>query len=275
LAAGVLLFQQVNANTFRYNIDLQDTGTTNIGTLWYSWVPGEDFLGASPTNVVSPPGWSAVVTHAGVSDGFAIQWVNAGGPLTVGGTLRGFGFDSQSTPAQLSGNSPFFPGTPVGMSFVYSGAPLATVGSPFDIIPTTTPWQNPFFPLDVNNSGTVTPLDALVIINALLQQGTHTLATPTINDALPPFVDVNGDNKLAPLDALNVINHLLANGNTVNQAGALPLNSSALVGPMNVPEPSTLALAAWAFVSLLAWHARRRLRLGVRAMAEARQSLAS
>ena len=55
LASASALFQQIDASTFRYNIDLKDTGTTAIGTLWYAWVPGADFLGSSPTNLVSPP----------------------------------------------------------------------------------------------------------------------------------------------------------------------------------------------------------------------------
>lgn len=260
MATGVMLYQQVNASTFRYDIVLQDTGATNVGTLWYAWVPGEDFLAASPTNIVSPAGWSAQVTHAGTGDGFAVQWVNTSGPLTPNGIVRGFGFDSQSTPAQLSGNSPFFPATPVGTTFVYAGAPLATAGGQFKILPTSTPWQNPFTPLDVNNSGTVTALDALVVINALLGQGTHTLATPTTNDALPPFVDVTGDNKLSPLDALNVINHLLSVGGASDQLGAAPsIDTAALAPPVTVPEPGSLALAALACLGFIAWRTRYRL----------------
>ncbi len=274
-AAGVLVYQQVNASTFRYNIHLQDTGTTNVGTLWYAWVPGEDFLAASPTNIVSPTGWVAAVTHGGSSDGFAIQWVNTSGPLTAGNTLSGFGFDSLSTPAQLSGNSQFFPATPVGTTFIYAGAPLGDAGSQFQILPTSTPWRNPFFPLDVNNNGTITPLDALLVINALLEQGSQTLATPTVDDA-PPFIDVTGDNKLQPLDALNVINQLLAHGTTNDHLGAAPtINATALAAPLNVPEPGSLALAALACAGFVAWAAGPRLRRWARVRAEARQIVVS
>jgi hypothetical protein len=62
-------------------------------------------------------------------------------------------------------------------------------------------WQNPDQSVDVDASGLVTPLDALLVINRL---GT---ALPTTAGA-PPFVDVNGDNQVSPLDALLVINRL-------------------------------------------------------------------
>lgn len=39
-------------------------------------------------------------------------------------------------------------------------------------------WQNPINRLDVDDSGLVTPLDALVVINALLRDGSHKLAAP-------------------------------------------------------------------------------------------------
>ena len=64
------------------------------------------------------------------------------------------------------------------------------------------PWQNPTLPLDVNGDGKVTPLDALDVINQLLNTGTGPL-TGTPNGF---FYDTNGDGKLSPLDALRVIN---------------------------------------------------------------------
>jgi hypothetical protein len=55
-------------------------------------------------------------------------------------------------------------------------------------------------PLDVNNDGHVTPLDALLIINELGQGG---LAT-----AQSSRFDVSGDRSVTPLDALLIINEL-------------------------------------------------------------------
>jgi hypothetical protein len=67
------------------------------------------------------------------------------------------------------------------------------------------PWQNPHNKYDVNNDGIVSGLDALQIINRLLQNQGGTLVPPAI---VPPYVDVNGDGVLSAIDALQVINFL-------------------------------------------------------------------
>jgi Dockerin type I domain len=69
-------------------------------------------------------------------------------------------------------------------------------------------WQNPINRLDVDDSGLVTPLDALVVINSLVREGIRTLDAPSTGVAPPPFPDVNGNDFIEPLDALIVINHL-------------------------------------------------------------------
>ena len=51
--------------------------------------------------------------------------------MTPGGSLSGFSFVSSTTPEQMMGDSPFFPGTPVLTSFVYSGAPFSDGGYKF------------------------------------------------------------------------------------------------------------------------------------------------
>lgn len=62
---------------------------------------------------------------------------------------------------------------------------------------------------DVNGSGAVTPLDALLIINVLNANGGPVdLSNVPAGLELPPFPDVNGDGMITPLDALRVINRL-------------------------------------------------------------------
>jgi subtilisin-like proprotein convertase family protein len=56
-------------------------------------------------------------------------------------------------------------------------------------------------PSDVNNDGYVTPIDVLLVIDAL-NQGTF--------DPTRSHLDVNGDNNLSPIDVLLVINELNA-----------------------------------------------------------------
>jgi hypothetical protein len=86
-----------------------------------------------------------------------------------------------------------------------------------------TPWRNPINPLDVDNSGGVTPVtsrDALLVINFINDGilGSNPLPNPPTADFSPPpngsrfFYDVNGDGFATPIDALLVINQLNQGG---------------------------------------------------------------
>lgn len=66
-------------------------------------------------------------------------------------------------------------------------------------------YQNPNNPWDVTGDTTVTPLDALVVINELNRKGASALE---LGRSTPPYYDVNADYQLSPLDALMVINYL-------------------------------------------------------------------
>ncbi|HEY2840405.1 MAG TPA: GEVED domain-containing protein, partial [Pirellulales bacterium] len=103
-------------------------------------------------------------------------------------------------------------GSPSAVSASYTGAKF--------IIPLD-PWQNPSNPLDVDASGAVVPLDALLIINELnLGLGGTLPQSPVPPNIPPPYFDVNGDGSLTPLDALLVISFL--NGQTPLMAGGAP-----------------------------------------------------
>jgi hypothetical protein len=112
----------VSPGEFQYNITLNNTGTTPIGVFWFSWVPGAGFLSATPTNVMSPSGWTDSLTN----NGAAIMWMSSSSWLAGGGTLTGFSFESTETPAQLAGK---FMGTGTGAgdwittSYVYTQLP--------------------------------------------------------------------------------------------------------------------------------------------------------
>jgi hypothetical protein len=72
-------------------------------------------------------------------------------------------------------------------------------------------WQNPTNPLNVNDDDAISPLDAVLIINALNARGSVSLIgepNPLVDD----FFDVNGDDQLTPLDALLIINYINAGG---------------------------------------------------------------
>jgi hypothetical protein len=134
-ASAVITPISLGGNNFDYSIKLTDTGTTNVGTFWFAWIPGQDYLPVSPISEVSPAGWQVgMISHNGSSDGYAIQWVasSASSDLTPGSNSTNnsltFSFKTTATPAQISGDSSFFPSTPVGTSFIYSGTPFSDAG---------------------------------------------------------------------------------------------------------------------------------------------------
>ena len=93
--------------------------------------------------------------------------------------------------------------------------PLSSARLPLtlDVISNPFPWQNRKLSLDVNRDGSVTALDALLVINALNSTTARrgALTVPRELDQLRLFdIDTSGDNQLTPLDALLVINSLAA-----------------------------------------------------------------
>ncbi len=69
------------------------------------------------------------------------------------------------------------------------------------------PWQNPNNRFDVNNDGSIAPIDALLVINDVNEKGARAL---TETDSRPPFIDVDGGGNVAPIDVLHVINAIEA-----------------------------------------------------------------
>ena len=127
----------VSPGVFQYDLILNNTGSTTIGTFWFSWVPGDNFMPVSPDDITLPSGWQEVVTSGGPSDGFAIQWTakTPGNDLASGGSLAGFDFDSTLTPAELAGFASGEPTIPITTAFSYSGEPFSDNGVQFVATP--------------------------------------------------------------------------------------------------------------------------------------------
>lgn len=92
-------------------------------------------------------------------------------------------------------------------------------------------FTNPLNRFDVDRNGSIQPLDALRIINALRRLGTGPLTLPTTNDQISTsYFDVSGENSLTALDALRVINALsrINRGGTAEGESA-PVFASPLV----------------------------------------------
>jgi hypothetical protein len=73
-ASATISVTQIDPTDWKYSITLTDTSATPIGTFWFAWVPGKDFLDTSPNTITNPAGWTNMITHFGSSDGYAIQW---------------------------------------------------------------------------------------------------------------------------------------------------------------------------------------------------------
>jgi hypothetical protein len=132
--ASAVVMSKPDGPNFDYSITLTNSSSSTdpIGTFWFGWVPGKDFLPTNPFDITAPSGWAEIITHGGATDGYAIQYVaGAGSALAAGSSLTGFGFTSADTPAQLLGNSPFYPTFPVTTAFVYNGAPFSSVSEQF------------------------------------------------------------------------------------------------------------------------------------------------
>ena len=87
------------------------------------------------------------------------------------------------------------------------------------IVLSASPWQNPVDAMDINRDNHISPIDALLPINAMNTDGSSEMlligAPPILADMMADvesfYMDANGDGYLSPADALGVIN-LLAEG---------------------------------------------------------------
>jgi hypothetical protein len=133
-ATATFTDSQISPGEFQYDLTLNNTGTTTIGTFWFSWIPGAGFMPVAPTDVVSPAGWADLVTNGNA----AILWSTPSNLVAPGGSQSGFEFDSTLTPAQLQADFPgpgLGTGDPINTAFVYIAAPLFDPGAQLVVNP--------------------------------------------------------------------------------------------------------------------------------------------
>ena len=103
------------------------------------------------------------------------------------------------------------------------------------------PWQNSILNEDVDNRGTVDPLDVLVLVNEINRVGSYSLEGTS---QVAPFFDVNGDRSIGPIDVLQVINYI--NRSRFGGAGEGPATTLAIEPSSNTPAPfPSFVLDAW------------------------------
>jgi hypothetical protein len=129
LAKESLVADKIATGDWSYTITLKDTGTLPIGTFWFSWVPGKDFMPVTPLSHPAPSGWTDMITNGGPTDGFAILYTASSASSDLQpGQSKLFHFRSSATPAEIFGKSKFYPTELVTTSFVYENAPLVPPG---------------------------------------------------------------------------------------------------------------------------------------------------
>jgi hypothetical protein len=153
---------------------------------------------------------------------------------------------------QMQGRSGWASTTPIQVGRTLS-AGVAVSDVRYGLAPPA--WHYLDVPEDVDASGDVVPLDALLIINDLNNRGARQLSDPTEGDSPPPYYDVSGDGWLTSLDALQVVNWLNAHMSGESEAtvgistvGTLtqPVNSFAATLPVDraaaeaTPAPSPI-----------------------------------
>lgn len=104
---------------------------------------------------------------------------------------------------------------------------------------------------DVNDSGAVTPLDALLLINMLNQAGSSIdLTNVPAGVDLPAFPDVDGNGSVTPVDVLRVINRLNSITGPGLDPNAEPLGTSRALGNLTAQaEPLARGSAVYQSVT--------------------------
>lgn len=137
-ASESIVAHKIAPGDYRYTITLKDTGTTAIGTFWFAWVPGDDFLPAKP-KASAPKGWSDHLIGGG---GYSIQWVaNSSGNALKAGHSMTLVFTSSAKPAAVFGASKIHPPTNVTTSVVFTG--LNASGTEYEFAASSTKVGSP------------------------------------------------------------------------------------------------------------------------------------
>jgi hypothetical protein len=142
LLASATISDVPDGGGFDYTIQLQNTGTTNIGTLWFAWAPPfYDFMTAIPTNFSGPTGWTNLTTNYPPipSDGHSFESYNTSGSAIAPGGSATFSFTDAESPTALQGNSYLGSFYPTLETWVYIGAPEGDPGFTFETTFTSVP----------------------------------------------------------------------------------------------------------------------------------------
>lgn len=89
-----------------------------------------------------------------------------------------------------------------------------------DVVRDPTPHHNDANPYDVDGDGVLTPLDPLIVINHINENGIGPIDEPGEGEGAVPDLDVDGDGEVTPLDILILINKLNQQNEDDEESGA-------------------------------------------------------
>ena len=127
-----------DGGNYDYTITLHNTGSSNIETFWFAWLPGYDFLTSYPTVTSTPTNWTTFI-ESGYYGGYSIEFYDTGNgaPLAPGQSSSAFQFTSADSPAVLAANDPILGYYPTTFSYLYQGAAQASAFATINSIPIT------------------------------------------------------------------------------------------------------------------------------------------
>jgi hypothetical protein len=140
ISASATMTATPNGANWDYDITLHNTGSVNIETFWFAWIPGYDYLPSSPTVTGTPTSWTTFIENLPNTNRYSIEFYDTGtsNPLTSGNSSSAFQFTSPDSPTTLQGSGTF--GLPDTYSYIYSGpGESGSLNTIFQIPITTVP----------------------------------------------------------------------------------------------------------------------------------------
>ncbi|MFW6171598.1 MAG: Ig-like domain-containing protein [Planctomycetota bacterium] len=179
--------------------NLQPEWSTELVAESADELPDHEILTFEPATAVANEQVVFSGTRVDVLNASELTIIDTSTTTAAGGTTE----ISRSGQGVLYSPPPGFIGTD---SFLYTVAdPHGRTAEATASVHVFATWQNLHEPIDVNSDTHVSPLDALLVIHDLNQNGSRQLED---SGSGPPFIDVNGDGVVSPIDALTVINSL-------------------------------------------------------------------
>ena len=209
------------------------------GNLLFRYTTGSLASGSVETMTIRRPSADIAYAIAGGHNGSTIRLDNLRfGPTaqTVTGANGQFSVPSlpagtyqvKMTPSSASYIA-FQPSSAILPATVTAGQ--ATVDIDFGARSSSSQWQNPQDRFDVNNNGSVSAIDVLLIVNEINQNGSRNLTEANLQ--APPFIDVSGDGFVTALDALLVVNQINSRGNGEGEAAKAYQSQDAIGAPFS------------------------------------------